>query len=369
MRIVFQFSSVALVSAIAWPLFAAQEPLRLPEFRVEGTTWRYGRVEEIEILTRAPESRTRAFVAALLRGRRLLPDFIRAGAHVPLHVILVQEKATAVPQLSQLQHEQADPRDWPGDYSHYRGDSIDDLVGEVHVVAVNLDRVDEVWAVLTGSARQQVAARGFPAWFQRGLFGPCGLMRQIIGDPRSTTVRIPRLTWPDTAYEPGTFPSEAADMPTFQDMFEPPQATAKKEAPDARFDFRAGLFARWSLFGPAKNGRNRNGYWAFAEMARRGQATEAVFRECYGMDWSQACAEMRAYLKPKNLGMLEVRMPQVMADVPKAERLEFRDATLEEVRRIAANVNRFHSEHTQSETVSASQNFSPGNSAGRKQQP
>lgn len=72
----------------------------------------------------------------------------------------------------------------------------------------------------------------------------------------------------------------------------------------------------------------------------RGHTTAAVFRECYGMDWPRACAEMRAYLKPKNLGMLEVRMPHVMADVPEVERMEFRDATLDEVRRIIGDLNR-----------------------------
>ncbi|MBA3850115.1 MAG: hypothetical protein C0502_08985 [Opitutus sp.] len=118
------------------------------------------------------------------------------------------------------------------------------------------------------------------------------------------------------------------------------KADGMSPAEKIRFQFQTALFVRWSLFGPAKNGRNRNGYWVFAELARHGQATEAVFRECYGMDWPQACAEMRAYLKSKNVGMLEVRMPHAMADVPEAERMEFRDATLEEVRRFLGEFHR-----------------------------
>ncbi|MBX3737596.1 MAG: hypothetical protein KF715_12945 [Candidatus Didemnitutus sp.] len=104
-------------------------------------------------------------------------------------------------------------------------------------------------------------------------------------------------------------------------------------------EFQTALFGRWSPFGSTTNGRNRDGYWAFAEVALHDGATEAVFRECYGMNWAQACAEMRAYLKPKNVGVLELRMPHVMADVPEAERMEFRDATLEEARRVLGDFN------------------------------
>lgn len=141
--------------------------------------------------------------------------------------------------------------------------------------------------------------------------------------------------------EPGAFPEAAADFPPFVAMFDPTRkAEDMPQAERWKFEFQTALLARWSLFGPVTNGRNRNGYWAFAELARRAGATEAVFRECYGMDWAQTCAEMRAYLKPKNLGMLEVRMPHVMADVPEVERMEFRDATPEEAKQILREFDR-----------------------------
>jgi hypothetical protein len=69
-------------------------------------------------------------------------------------------------------------------------------------------------------------------------------------------------------------------------------------------------------------------------MARRGQATEEVFRQCYKMDWPTVGTEMRRYLKTKNTGVLEVRMPHVMADVPEADALQFKEAKPEDVKRI-----------------------------------
>lgn len=325
-------------------LWATSELVHLPEFRVEGTAWRYVRLEDIEVLTRAPETRTRAFVAALIRGKRLLPNYAIEGARLPLRVVLVEDVPRAVARISPLQREDSLPQDWNNGYVQMHGEHVDGVADGLHVIALNLDGVDEVWMVLVDHIRQLVTVQQPAAriWFVRGLFGPCGPLRQVIGFPRSTTVQLPKLSWPDASVPPGTFPPEASELPGFEVMFDPNRLTGEAVAPTEmrKFDFQFGLFARWSLFGPAKKGRNRSGYWAFAEMARRGQATEAIFRECYGMDWKQACAEMRAYLKPKHTGILEVRMPDVMADVPEADRMEFRDARPEEAKRILGSVSR-----------------------------
>lgn len=339
----FIFSVVAIV-ALTMQAWATSELVQLPEFRVEGTAWHYARLDDIEVLTRASEGRTRAFVAALIRGRRLLPNYATEGAHLPLRIILVEDAPRTLANISRLQREDSSPQDWNKGYVHMHGEHVDSVADGVHVIALNLDGIDEVWMVLVDHIRQLVIAQqpAAPIWFVRGLFGPCGPLRQVIGLPRSTTVQLPKLSWPHPTTPPGTFPSEARELPQFAVMFDPNRQTGDAVALTEmrKFDFQSGLFARWSLFGPAKKGRNRNGFWAFAEMARRGQVTEAVFRECYGMDWKQACAEMRAYLNAKSLGILEVRMPQVMADVPEVERMEFRDATLGEARRILGELNR-----------------------------
>lgn len=332
--------------ALVLPIWATPELVQLPEFRVEGTPWRYAQMGDIEVLTRGSEGRARAFVAALIRGKRLLPEYATEGARLPLRVVLVEDAFRPVARLSRLHSGYSSQQDWSKGYVRMHGEHVDGVADGVHVIALNLDGIDEVWMILVNYVRQLVLAQNpaLPTWFTCGLFGPSGPLRQVIGLPRSTTVQLPKLSWPDPATPPGTFPPEASELPRFEVMFDPNRQSDEALVPTEKkkFDFQSGLFARWSLFGPAKKGRNRSGYWAFAEMARRGQATETIFRECYGMDWTQACAEMRAYMIPKHTGMLEVRMPDVMADVPEGDRLEFRDATAEEVRRFLGDLSRLH---------------------------
>ncbi len=339
----FGVSLVGLGAAVASSI-ANESIVQLPEFKIEGTAWRYGRIgDDVEVLARASEARTRAFVAALMRGQRLLPAFLVDKVGVPLRVVLVDESPKAIAGLPQLEQGDADQRDWPARYTRHRGTQIEGVRAGIHLVALNLTGIDEIPLIRTGRAEASLKARvpAFPSWVVAGLFGSCGVLRSAIGLPRTISVQLPRLSWPDPEVEPGNFPDEAANLPAFALMFDPTTNRETLSEPDGRkFDFQTALFARWSLFGPAKRGRSPNGYWAFAEMARRGQTTEAIFRECYGMDWAQASAEMRAYLKPRNVGMLEVRIPHVMAEVPEVTRMEFRDATPEEVRRILGEFNR-----------------------------
>lgn len=323
-------------------LFAGEAPVALPEFRVEGTPWLYSKTGEIEVLSRAAPTRARQLAAALVRGRKLCPDFITAGRPLPLLLIVAESTRNTVNGMQPAVWTEANERQWPAGYQWSHGIHV--LADENQaVVAANLGTINDLWLVSTDWARKAVLAQrpAFAEWVTKGLFGTAGPLSTAIGVPRTTTVRFPRLSWPDEAMAPGEFPPEAGEFPDFAVMFDPARkAGGLSPAEKTRFQFQAALFARWSLFGPVTNGRNRNGYWAFAELARRDGATEAVFRECYGMDWARACAEMRAYLKPKNVGMLEVRMPHVMADVPEVERLKFRDATLEEVRRILGEFHR-----------------------------
>ncbi|MBI2518388.1 MAG: hypothetical protein HYV95_16020 [Opitutae bacterium] len=321
---------------------AGESPVVLPEFRVEGTPWLYARMGDMEILSRASPGRARQLAAALVRGRRLYPDFFTRDRRLPLLLIVADSPRRTVSGLKPAVMVEADERQWPRNYQEVSEGH--DLADEkLAVIAINLGAVNNLWLVLSSWSKRIVLTQrpAFPEWVTAGLFGESGAVSSVIGRPQSTTVRFPRLSWPDPAVSPGEFPQAAADFPVFAEMFDSARkADVMSPKEKTKFQFQTAFFARWSLFGPAKNGRNRNGYWAFAEMARRGQATEAVFRECYGMDWAQSCAEMRTYLKRKHVGLIDVQMPHVMADVPEAERLKFRDATLEEVRRILGDFNR-----------------------------
>jgi hypothetical protein len=329
----------------AGSVFATEQvegPLELPEFRVEGTPWQHARLGDIEILSRAPDHRTRALVAALCRGQRLLPDFAQQRGR-PLKLIVVQAERVVVAGLPKLKQIEANPKHWNAGYRDYEGGRYDLVDADNHVLALNLSGLGAIWPVLTTRAARLMAAQkpAFPEWALHGMFGTCGPMRAVIGMPSSNAVRLPKLSWPDPAVAPGVYPADAADFPYFAEMFDPtrdPEAMTREER--WKFEFQAGLFARWSLFGPLKGGRDRSGFWAFAEMARRGQTTEDIFRQCYQMDWIAACAEMRRYLKSNGMGMIEVRMPQVMAEVPEADALQFNEAKPKDVKRILGEFRR-----------------------------
>ena len=322
---------------------AEEKILELPVFSVEGTPWQYARLGDIEILSRAWAHRARACLASLLRGLRLLPEFTQGKTARPLLLILVEEESRAPQGLAKPKWVAADPRRWNDGQESAPGAIHDHADDKIHVLATNLAGVDLTARVSMNRAIRVLGAQRpeYPEWAQHGLFGVCGPISGVVGIAQSTSLRFPKLSWPDPTVGPGVYPKGAADFPPFAEMFDPVRDTETMTRDERwKFEFQCGLFARWSLFGPAKKGRDRNAFWAFAEMARRGQATEEVFRQCYQMDWPAVCAEMRRYLKTKGTGMLEAWMPHVRADVPEAERLEFRPATPEEVRRILGEFRR-----------------------------
>jgi len=316
--------------------------LDLPIFRVEGTTWQYAQLQDMEILTRASPSRSREVIAALIRGRRTLPAHLTAGRFLPLQLILVDELGnTEGSRLGRTRELANTPHRWQDSY-HEIGNVIDESVGQSgHLIALNLHGMDPLWKTLMSRARwlAQHQSPAIPVWALSGMFGECGPFRGVIGIPNSASVRFAKLSWPDLSVAPGAYPPLASEFPAFSIMFDMDRTPSSLPLEARRqFDFQTALFTRWSLFGPAKNGRDRNGYWALVEFARRGPVTEDLFRECYGMNFTQACVEMRAYLRGEARNMIEVRMPAVMADAPEVDNLKFRTATPTEVERFLANL-------------------------------
>lgn len=332
---------VGLLAAID----TAEKPMELPVLQVAGTSWQYGQLGEIEVLTRATAHVTRTYVAALLRGQRLLPDFVQKQPYTT-KIIVVSESERTGSELPELVMVDADRKYWDEGYHTYTGrHKLADH--EIQVIALNLARLRQIWPVQVDRAKRLFEAQRpeFPAWARHGAFGNCGPLFSVIGIPHSTSVQFPKLSWPDPTATPNTYPSSAADFPDFTEMFDHARDPEKMPQTEKwKFEFQCGLFARWSLFGSTESGRKRHGFWVFAEMARRGKATEEVFKECYLMDWATACAEMQRYLKSDGTGILEVRMPGVMADVPETETLQFRSATPEEAKRILGDFERLRTQ-------------------------
>lgn len=333
-------SSPVCLLCFVLPLYhtgvAAEEIIALPKFHVEGTPWQYAKSGEIEVLTRAPIHRTRALVVALLRGLRLFPNFYTQSVRLPLVIIQIEERDKVIVGLGQPMQIDADERYWGRGYQETKGLGYDSVEQDKHLLAANFAGVP-ISEIITIRAKRLINAQRpkFSSWTTVGLLGPSGPYQDIVGLPKTATVQIPKLGWPDPATPPEIFPAEATDFLPFSTIFDARldlSATTLKVR--RQFIFQTGLLARWSLFGPTRNGRNLNGYWVLAEMARRGPVTEKLFEECIGMTYAKACAEMVAFLKSPAVGILNVRMPEVMAEVPEAERLEFRMATPAEVTRI-----------------------------------
>ena len=324
---------VGLIVAAVQSANGEEASIRLREFRVESTSWQYAKIANIEILSQVGASTVIATVSALLRGERLVPDLLLQGTNLRLMLVLVEGRQLRPDLPPPMRQVPASPLHWDAGYTKISEGYEEFTCEETQVIALNFD-AGEFRQILMDRVYRRIQAKRprYPAWFMQGLFG--GLY-QVIGIPHSTTVRFAKLSWPDPRVEPGVFPRGAGDFPSFAGMFDPISDQAAMTEPERwRYEFQAALFARWSLFGPVKNGRNRNGYWALAEWARLGKTDEQIFRECYGMSWAQACDEMRAYLRTKAVGMLDVRMPHVMTKVPEADALELREATPDEMRRI-----------------------------------
>lgn len=327
--------------------------LELEAFRVEGIRWDYGRTNGIEVISQTSRLLTRRAVQSVIRGVAVFPQFVLSDVRPPTMLILLEGEQTKEGRPKPIEMEQADMRYWGAGYTWAQEGYRDLTDGERHVLVLNYGAL-RPFELLEERAQFLLRAQrpGFPAWAVEGLIGESGCFVQAIGVRQSESVRLPKVSWPDAAVEPGVYPSEAFDFPEFEVMFDPSRhAAAMADGEAKKFRFQAGVFARWSLFGPAKNGRNRNGYWAFAELARRRGVTEDLFKECYGMDWSQARGELRAFIKPKNLGIIEVRMPHVMREVPEVDAMEFREATPEEVRRILGDFNRLRAAQPKQEAT------------------
>jgi hypothetical protein len=303
--------------------------------------WFLARSEDFEVLTNASVGQARDLVAGLVRGQRLIPDFLRRAGPTLVRLIVVDEPGVRS-NLTPLTANPSSARVWDEKVESYRG-GVAIVDSAAITVALNLGSITGRWPIWTALVSRQLYMQepSLPAWCYAGLFGECGAFSHVTGVPNSTTVMFAGLPWPDEPRAGDSFALRTGLLPEFAVMFAATRDPAKMTEPERRlFAFQTGLFVRWSLFGPAKNGRDRNAFWAFAEMARRGSASEEVFRQCYGMDWAQARRELRAYLNSKGMGVLEARMPAVMAPVPEAEHLQFREATREEVKLILGDFNR-----------------------------
>lgn len=314
----------------------------LPEVRVEAwledAPWQYARADDVEILTACPPELSRDIWTAYRRGVDLFPGIILGDRTSPATLVLFDQKQQTATVPERLRFEMVDEAHWGDEIFGSKGTSLA-RDRDSSVTVANLHGVRGVGSVNTAQAWALIMeqAPAAPDWLIAGLFSKFGLFRMVIRYSHTSTIRLARLAWPGES-EPGIFPEAAGKFPPFDVMFGP-TFDSKDSSASARqqSEFHAGLFARWSLFGPAKNGRDRRAFWVFAEESRHGRGTEALFREYYGMDYAAACAEMQAYLRSAHTGFLELQLKRLDLAPPDIAAMKFRSATPGETARLLGN--------------------------------
>jgi hypothetical protein len=113
-----------------------------------------------------------------------------------------------------------------------------------------------------------------------------------------------------------------------------PSDPAASFDPVRRWQAQAELFVRWGL--DSENGTRRQALWRFVELSSRRGASEALFQECFALDYAAAQIELAAYLPQAVRRTLRFRP----ARLKKLPPLALRNATDSELGRIKGDWER-----------------------------
>lgn len=340
--LVFLFGSAGAVGAGG--AGAREKIVYLPPFVVtgirEGLPWKYARVGEFEVLSLSPDYLTRDFVAALYRGRLMLPGFIQAGWSRPVQVILFDEKEADVKPIASIP---AGERWSPGSrgLAGISGVSDDDS----YVIYANLHGLS-FWPTMTiGYARACVneLAPAVPAWLETGLVGERGVYSELSIKLDGSASELPLLAWRaeaeterlrrDRRYTPPLVP--------LGELFgwRPDPQAADGGARDRRCEDESGLFVRWALYGRDDPVRDAEAFWRFAREACQAPVTEATFERHFHVNYAAALKRMGAYLHEAVQNRVHLTNSLDRA-LPEYAHMALRPATEAEVARIKGNWER-----------------------------
>ena len=311
----------------------------LPDYVVSATRidrhpWRYGSVPGFEVLTRASEDDTCAFLDALRRGQwledQVLPEDWRPQAPVPYTVILDNTdpgtiRRTEMPEHPLAATSPADAFGWerPAASMHFsffpfNGGDPDTLATNTNLygVDVSLDRAS------ISLERLRRCAPSLPSWLMAGLVGKQfglfadgvllvrgrdtnaitkqaifrGAMWVSVDETKRLRETIEEVKKTKARHEVAaevTIPF----IPLRRLLTDSPGWDEERPLAESE----AALFVRWGLFGPQKRAAQdpamRRAFLRFVERARREPVTEAIFTECFGMGFAAMERILTAYLK------------------------------------------------------------------------
>lgn len=340
----------------------------LPPFIVEemakGPPWRYGQLAGFEILSRCGDRTTRELAIAHYRLHQLLallvPPALQVSFALPRAVIFydaaLQSPASQEVIADMLKSAEKDAIALdPPDAMPFarRGGPVDFRPGRRINFLPNLRLWDEdammVFALVRDGgydSDQLVLTREYltyllinrtpalPAWYAAGVQR---LYERVEYDPNSLTLRA--LEWPTIppAADPKKDPKGGPPLFPLAEFFStvvPLGHDADSTALRERWMAQAALFVRWSLDG--RTPAQRAAFFEFVARASDERVSARRFRETFGLEFTEADAQLLAYLPAALRKSFTLRLERSL----KAPEFGLRDATDVEISRLKGDWER-----------------------------
>jgi hypothetical protein len=352
---------------------SAEPPVSLPPFLVEGKSrmppWRYAQSPEFEILSRVPDSTTQQLVASFHRLHQLLgvilPENFQVRFDVPKSLILYDQ--TLLPTTAQAMLDggsTSHPTPVTGkSYGTLRNPRLSDV--DVMTVFASVPPSELAtstrarfsleppsvgepgyqpgWTSLTPDYVEELITKRtppLPVWFVSGF---AGLYRKMHFS--ADTIEVGAVFWLSDG-ETRALRKNPQEFPTLlplESLFAGPGTDAKK------FDLwfaQTELFVRWAL--EDEKGYWRERFWQFLDRSGQEPASEALFKECFGIGYDHGAALLKRYL------LSAVLKPAAWHAKGSSElpALELRDATAAELARIKGDWERLAASYVRNHSPS-----------------
>ncbi|MEY2878819.1 MAG: hypothetical protein RLZZ15_1199 [Verrucomicrobiota bacterium] len=312
---------------------SAETVVALPPFLVEeigkGPSWRYAALDGFEVLSRCSDSTTRELTAAYVRLHRMLelvlPVDLQLRHALPRALIYIDEDqvpsaaAEVVEQMIQRTPGGAgaadpraliDPPNFGGRRFSPAGPAapprvsflpnlrLEDRDAMAVLVVVRAGAFDPDTLVLTPAYVAYLVrgrAPALPLWFANGFLALFKHLKFHLNE-----IEIERGTWISEAVT-DAFKSDpqAAPLPAplpLGEFFTYGVVGREAFTPDEarRWNAQSEFFLRWAL--DPNTPARRAALWKFVARASATPATEAMFQECFGIDFATAHAQLAAFL-------------------------------------------------------------------------
>ncbi|MFZ9682786.1 MAG: secretin and TonB N-terminal domain-containing protein [Cephaloticoccus sp.] len=324
-------------------IFQAKAPaeavVRLPPYTVEGdgTSWRYAKMGNIELLSSCMDDVTNRVMVQLFRlqealGQILPPDLLFQSSAPVVYVLHSDLDKAAVPQslIDRLKQREQRPGTEPAlswNIGIMRSYGFWDMDGRGIYFILNEGGFMVGRLSIRGDYLRELLVRRspeLPAWFVEGVME---LYPTVTLEPYGSQVfameiknrhkmpggvaRVAPFVW---ISDEQTHAVRRGHKPDFIPLAEllggPPPPPSSLQVRQWRA--QAALFVRWAL-DEVKGGRE--GLWQLARLADRKQPTEADFVGCFGMNYAEAEKDLRKYLGKAIRREFELK-PEHYAEMP-----------------------------------------------------